>query len=374
MKIEKVETFLVEHWLLVKIYTDSGLVGVGEGGVHGFPQAVQAMIQSVEKYLIGKDPLRIEHLWQSLYRFSHFAGAVVTSGIAAIDIALWDIKGKYYQAPVYELMGGKCRDKIRVYIDVGGNTLEELAESAKSAVREGFTAVRLGPTGERFWEQSHGQLISEGVERVAAVREAVGPYVDVSVEIHRRMTIPEAITFGKEIEQFRPFFYEDPIRPDSAESMSYVAKNVPIPIATGERLCTSYEFRELLQMRGCQYIRPDLCLAGGLTHCKKISAVAESFNVGVIPHNPLSPISTAACVQLDACIPNFVLQEYRRENRPPTSDLVNKPYTFQDGYLILSDNPGLGIELDDDFIEKYQWDGGREIVTNLHPDGSVADC
>jgi galactonate dehydratase len=289
-----------------------------------------------------------------------------------VDIALWDIKGKRLQTPVYELLGGKCRDKARVYIHIQGESPEELAESAREAVREGFTAVRFAPFARDYYRQRHGRLLQEGVARVAAVREAVGPDVDVCVEIHRRMSIPEAVAFAEELKPYRPFFCEDPITPDSVESMAEVARKTSIPIATGERLHTIYEFRELLQMRAAQYIRPDLCLAGGLTHCKKIAAVAESFNVGVIPHNPLSPVSTAVCIQLDACIPNFVLQEYTGEDKPPKSLMVHKPLTLQDGYLLVPEEPGIGVELNDDFLRTHQWEP-RPIDTPVREDGSVAD-
>jgi len=372
MKIESIETFLVDRWFLVRVNTDAGISGVGEGGLHGFPQAAETVVKAFQRYLVGQDPLRIEHHWQYLYRFSHFKGAAIGSALSAVDIALWDIKGKYYQAPVWELMGGKTRDKVRLYMHVNGETPEALAESARKAVQQGFTAVRFAPFTQEFYNLRFDQLIDEGVKRVAAVREAVGTGVDICVEIHRRLSIPEAVAFARELEPFRPFFYEDPLTPDSNESMAEVARKVSIPIATGERFTSMWEFRELLQQRGASYIRPDLCLAGGLTHCKKIAAVAESFNIGVIPHNPLSPVSTAACVQLDACIPNFVLQEYTGEDRPPKSLMVKKPLKLEKGYILVPEEPGIGVELNDDFLAKHQW-VPRPLDTPLREDGSVAD-
>ena len=186
------------------------------------------------------------------------------------------------------------------------------------------------------------------------------------------MTIPEAVQLANEIKEFRPFFFEDPLTPDSVESMAEVARNIDIPIATGERLHTIWEFRDVLQMRAASYLRPDICLAGGITHGKKIAAVAESFNVGIIPHNPLSPISTAACVQVDACIPNFVLQEYTGESEAPKSLLVKKPLTLDNGYLLIQEEPGIGVELSDEvvFTDSYSV---RPINTPLRRDGSVAD-
>lgn len=377
MQVAQVETILAEDkWLLVKVTTDTGIVGVGEAGLHGVTEAAEAAVRTFGRYLVGKDPLQIEHHSQFMYRFSHFRGAAVGAAISALDIALWDIAGKHFEAPVYQLMGGKVRDKARVYMHVGGDSVEDLYTSAKAAADEGFTAVRFTPflqnDEQQYYNMRYSAMIAEAVERVAAVREAVGNDVDLCVEIHRRLGIPEAIQLGREIAEFRPFFYEDPTTPDSIESMAEIARNIPIPIATGERLHTMWEFRELLQQRACSYIRPDICLAGGLTHCKKIAAVAESFNVGVIPHNPLTPISTAACVQIDACIPNFVLQEYTGEDKPPKSLMVKEPLRLEKGYLIIPDRPGIGVEINDEFFATHEY-SPRPINTPLREDGSVAD-
>ena len=377
MKIESVQTILAEDkWLLVKVTTDNGIVGVGEAGLHGVPEAAEAAINTFARYLVGKDPLRIEHHFQYLYRFSHFRGAAIMGALSAIDIALWDISGKHFQAPVYVLMGGKVRDKARVYMHVNGDTVEDLYANAKAAVDEGFTALRFTPFVEnsekQYYNQRYSAMIAEARQRVAAVREAGGNDIDVCVEIHRRLNIPEAIELGRAIEEFRPFFFEDPTTPDSNESMGEIARSINIPIATGERIHTIWEFRELLQQKAARYIRPDVCLAGGLTHCKKISAVAESFSVGVIPHNPLTPISTAACVQLDACIPNFVLQEYTGEDKPPKSLMVKKPLRLEKGYLIIPEEPGIGVEINDEFFATHQYTP-RPLDTPLRDDGSVAD-
>ena len=377
MKIETVQTILAEDkWLLVKVTTDNGIVGVGEAGLHGVPEAAEAAINTFARYLVGKDPLRIEHHFQYLYRFSHFRGAAIMGALSAIDIALWDISGKHFQAPVYVLMGGKVRDKARVYMHVNGDTVEDLYANAKAAVDEGFTALRFTPFVEnsekQYYNQRYSAMIAEARQRVAAVREAGGNDIDVCVEIHRRLNIPEAIELGRAIEEFRPFFFEDPTTPDSNESMGEIARSINIPIATGERIHTIWEFRELLQQKAARYIRPDVCLAGGLTHCKKISAVAESFSVGVIPHNPLTPISTAACVQLDACIPNFVLQEYTGEDKPPKSLMVKKPLRLEKGYLIIPEEPGIGVEINDEFFATHQYTP-RPLDTPLRDDGSVAD-
>jgi galactonate dehydratase len=211
------------------------------------------------------------------------------------------------------------------------------------------------------------------VTRVAAVRDTVGNGVDLCVEIHRRMDPHHAAGLGRELAAFRPYFLEDPLLPDSVQNMAALQRDIEVPIATGERLHTIFEFNELLAARGCRFIRPDVCLCGGLTHSKKIAAIAEAYHVGVIPHNPLSPVSTAACVQLDACIPNFALQEYTGEDRPPKSEILIQPLQREGGYLIVPDRPGIGVDLNLEVARRYP-PVAKEIRTPLHEDGSVADA
>lgn len=372
MRIERIETILVGSWLLLEISTDNGLTGLGEAGLWGYPEASERVIDSWKSYLMGKDPLDREHHWQYLYRNSHFRGGAVTAALAAIDISLWDIAGKYYQTPVYQLLGGKCRDRVRVYLHVDAKTPAELAQRSREAVDTGFTVVRISPFQRDFYQKPFAAMLDVAVARTAAVRAAIGTGVDLGVEIHRRLGPAEAIALARELEPFRILFYEDPIIPDSVQSVAEVAKQVPLAIATGERLHTIFEFRELLVAGGCHFIRPDVCLAGGLTQTKKIAALAESFHVGVMPHNPLSPVSTAACVQLAACIPNFVLQTYTWENRPPKSVLFQDPLKLDNGYLAVPDLPGIGMKLNHAAIAEYPFQR-RPIVTPLAEDGSVVD-
>lgn len=372
MKIEAVERYRYDRYLFVLIRTDSGITGVGEAGLWGYPEAADGALQAFARYLIGQDPLKIEHHSQYLYRNAHFMGAAITGAIAAIDIALWDIAGQRLQAPIYELLGGACRNKIRVYVHLSGTSADELAASARDWVAQGITAVRFTPLVEGFHDWRYARVMEECVSRVAAVREAVGNDVDLCVEIHRRLSPPEAERLAKELEPFRIFFMEDPLIPDSVQSMAELGKKINIPIATGERFSTIFQFRELLTAGGVAYIRPDVCLAGGITQSKKIAALAESFHVGVIPHNPLSPVSTAACVQIDACIPNFVLQEYTGDDQPPKRDMVIEPLKLKDGYLLLPERPGLGVELSAATLSgRYTSD--RPLETPLREDGSVAD-
>jgi galactonate dehydratase len=372
-KIERVETILWDRWLLIRVYCEDGTVGIGEGGVHGWQRPTKTMVEVMTPYLLGKDPSRIEHHYQYLYRSSHFMGSVVQGALSAIDIALWDIKGKRLGVPVYELMGGKTRDRVRCYMHVHGDTINDLANDAVAKAKQGFTAVRFSPWGPDYYmHKSYSEWADEAVRRVGAVREAVGKGVDVCVEIHRQMSPAESTSLGRRLEQFSPFFYEDPMLPDSPARMGDVQDQCGIPIATGERFTTIFEFQQLLENKGCAYVRPDLCLCGGLSGCKKVAAMAEAQHVRVIPHNPLSPVSTAACVQLDACIPNFALQEYTGESEPPKSDLLMKPLKLERGYLTVPDGPGLGIELNESALKTHPVKD-KVLDTPLGFDGSVQD-
>jgi galactonate dehydratase len=330
------------------------------------------MLEVMTPYLLGQDPSRIEHHYQWLYRSSHFMGSVVQGALSAIDIALWDIKGKRLDVPIYELMGGMTRERVRCYMHVNGATIDELVADAIVKAKEGFTAVRFSPFPPDFHlHKSYSEWADEAVRRVGAVRDAVGNAVDICVEIHRQMAPAESIWLGRRLEQFHPYFYEDPMLPDSPARMADVQQQCNIPIATGERFTTIFEYQQLLEAKGAAYVRPDVCLCGGLTGCKKVAAMAEAQHVKVIPHNPLSPISTAACIQLDAAIPNFALQEYTGESHPPKSDLLVKPLELKDGYLTVPTGPGLGIELNEAALSHPIKD--KILDTPIGYDGSVQD-
>jgi galactonate dehydratase len=296
----------------------------------------------------------------------------VQGALSAIDIALWDIKGKRLEVPIYELMGGKTRDRVRCYMHVHGDTKDALAADAVKRAKQGFTAVRFSPFPRNYYQhKSYTEWADEAVERVGAVKEAVGKGVDICVEIHRQMTPAESIWLGRRLEQFHPFFYEDPMLPDSPAIMGDVAEQCNIPIATGERFTTIFEYQQLLEARAASYIRPDLCLCGGLSGCKKVAAMAEAHHVKVIPHNPLSPVSTAACVQLDAAIPNFALQEYTGESEPPKSELLVTPLELKSGYLTVPEAPGLGITLNEAALSRPETP--KKLDTPIGFDGSVQD-
>jgi galactonate dehydratase len=373
LKIEQIDTYLVgDKWMYLQIHTDNGLTGLGEAGMWGYPATAERMVQAWTPYLRGKNPLEIEHHWQYLYRNSQFRGAAVGAALSAIDIALWDIAGKHFGVPAYQLLGGKTRDRVRLYVHADAPTVEGVVANARRRVADGFTAVRFNPLLPGFETRRHDALIDEAVQCVGAVREALGPGVDLCVEVHRRLSPIQALAFTRGIEPFRPFFCEDPIVYESVKSMAHFAPQAPVPIAIGERLHTVYEFRELLEGGGISYVRPDLCLAGGLTHCKKIAALAEAHLAGVAPHITMSPVSIAACVQLDACVPNQVLQEYALNDRPPESEILKQPLVLERGYLRVPDAPGIGVELNVAALTQLPH-FYREIDTPLHDDGSVAD-
>ncbi len=379
MKITAVEPIMVDRYMFVQVHTDAGITGLGESGAWGYLEASEAVVKKWAHYLVGEDPLRIEHHWQYMYRSSHFRGAGIMGALSAIDIALWDIAGKHFGVPVYQLLGGKVRDKARVYYHVFGDTTEKLVQGIKDAKASGFTAVgHLTPFLDEDrnvpYEKTHVQKMRDAIDTVRMYREAVGDDVDLCIEIHRRLTPHEAIVLARGIEPFHPFFYEDPILPDNFDAMGLVAENIHIPIATGERLHTIYEFEMLLSRNAVQYVRPDVCMCGGITGAKKIAALAEARHVGVVPHNPLSPVSTAACIQIAAAVPNFALQEYPiGEDVPPKSEIVKSTIRHDGkGYLIIPDAPGIGIELAPDAAEKHPYKM-RWVGTRLHADGSVID-
>jgi galactonate dehydratase len=378
MRITAIETIPVDRYLFVKVHTDAGLTGLGESGTWGYLEASEKAVETFRRYLIGQDPLRIEHHWQYMYRYSHFRGAAIMGALSAIDIALWDIAGKHFGVPTYQLLGGKCRDKARVYYHVFGRTTDELVQGCVAAKERGFTAVgHLTPFADEPRDvpyfKTHASKMGDAIDTVRQYREAVGDAVDLCIEIHRQLTPAEAIVLGRGIEPYHPYFYEDPVLPDNFDEMAQVARHINIPIATGERIHTIWEFEMLLSRNAVQYVRPDVCMAGGITHGKKIAALAEAHHVGVVPHNPLSPVSTAACVQLAACIPNFALQEYPLgEDRPPKTEIVKSALRLEDGYLIIPDAPGIGIELAEDAAQRWPY-RPREVATRLAADGSVID-
>lgn len=394
MKITDIKLIPANRFLYVKVFTDEGITGIGESGTWGFLDASAEVVNTFKSYLIGKDPLQIEHHWQYMYRCFHFRGAAIMGALSAIDIALWDIAGKYFNVPTYVLLGGKCRDKVRVYYHVFGETTEELVNNCVRAKELGYNAIgHLSPfldePRSKPYFLPYAKMIGEAVERVRLIREAVGDDMDLCLELHRRMKPGEAVAFAHAVEKYHPFFLEDPIVPDNFDDMGLIASKSNVPIATGERIHTIQEFAMLIARSAMAYARTSVCLCGGITGTKKIAAIAEANGVQIVPHNPLSPVSTAACLQIAASTENFAIQELPdhenisaterftsstaiKKNEFKQSDMVTWVPKTVNGFVDLPTAPGIGIDLVEDVETKYPYKR-RDINTRLSIDGSIVD-
>ena len=379
MKITDLKLRFAKHYLFCEVYTDAGIVGLGEAGNWGYLQATASAILKFKDYLIGRDPFRIEDFNQNFLRSVYFRGSVIMSAISAIDIALWDIKGKALGVPVYELLGGLTREKVRVYASPMSKAgdLASLASGYQELQAQGFTAAKIfvnGPVNSQNGEEFFSARIEEEVEKVRVCREAVGPKFDLVLEVHRGMTLPEAVTFGRAVEQYRPMILEDPVPPDNIDTMAEVASKVGISIATGERFTSLREFEMLFSRHAAHYVRPDVCAVGGITTSKKICALAEAHDVLVVPHNPLGPVSTAACLQICASIPNLGIQELPEFCLNGAEDaMVKEPLRFKDGCLLIPDTPGIGVELAENAEELYPAKERGSNAARRAFDGSVKD-
>ena len=380
MKIEKIESILSGNSHFVRIITDNGFEGIGQSACWGYMEATHSIISNFEDYLIGEDPLKIEHHWQYLYRMGPFRGSILTAAISAIDIALWDIKGKFYSAPVWQLLGGKVRDKIRLHLLMGsdrpdaadqGTTAEGLRLNAIDAVNEGFTAIKIDPLPDGYQSMSLSQLIKETKENVSALREGAGVEVDIILEIHRKLSPMNAIALAEELFEFHPLFYEDPIQIDSIKSQSEIAQKISLPMANGERMHTIWEFREMYEIGGSQYARPDVGLAGGITHVKKIASIAESYHSAVVTHNYLGPVITAASCNIDTSIPNFITQEFSTIDESSINQNIKSDWVRKNGFIKVPDCVGIGINADFDQIKKQKYTTRLQKNIPMRTDGSV---
>lgn len=390
MKITDIKIIPASRFLYVQIFTNEGIVGVGESGAWGIQTAAAAAIATFKEYLLDKDPLEIEHHWQYMYRFSHFRGAAIMGAISAIDIALWDIAGKYYNAPIWQLLGGKCRDKVRVYNHIAAQTEDDLVEACIKGKEEGFTALgHLNPFLDEPRNQPYNEttsgMICKAERRVAKCREAVGENIDLCLEMHRRLDPGVAIALSAKLEKYNPMFLEDPVRPDNFDAMATVAARTHIPIATGERLHNIFEFEMLLKRSAVTYIRASVCLCGGISGAKKIAALAEANYCSLIPHNPLSPISTNACLQIATAIDNLAIMEYpdpyvasaadkfqANKSSLRQMDMVDFIPVLNNGYLEIPKGPGLGISLIPNVEKKFPFNP-HKVATRLNSDGSICD-
>ncbi len=377
MQITGIETFLVRpanrNFVFVKVHTDEGLYGIGEAYSAGPDEAVAAVIHDFTDWLIGRDPRDIEFLWQLLYNASRFPGGVITNAaISGIEHALWDIKGKALGVPVYQLLGGKCRDRVRIYLHAGGATPEALAENALAQLaRYGATAIKVSPFPPDHEQLPVSAQIRAAVARLEHLRQAVGPEIEIAVDAHATIFEPiRALQLAQALKPYDIFFYEEPLRPENIDALAALRRQVDIPIATGEMLYTKYEFRDLLVRGAADIVQPDICCAGGLLEQKKIAAMAEAFYATIAPHNPVGPVATAVNVHLAACTPNFLILEYLPDDRPGRRELVDAPMQLVDGYLQLPTAPGLGIDLQVEAFAQYppaRW----HRAFPMRPDGSI---
>jgi len=370
VKIERITPFLVDRFLLVRVYTDEGIVGNGEAGLWAHHKTVYTAIEELSHYYVGKDPRQIEHHFQTVSRSTHFMGAVISAALSAIDVALWDILGKSVGLPVYQLLGGKCRDKVKVFANLSGKSVEEFAENAVKAVGEGYLSLRAMPFLPNFEKQTPTQVVGNAVKIIAAVRDAVGYEVDLGLEAHRNLRPEEAIMLANELAPYRLLYYEDPLAPESNEAVEYIARNINLPMANGERFYSIFQFKDLIDRKVSSLIRPDLSLAGGYTQCRKIAGMAEAAFVGIFPHLMGSPFNIAAFVQWDAATPNFVLHE-NLTAVDMFNDILDNPPERQGGYILVPDRPGVGAEILEDKLAKYPYKPAR-ITGYFQADGSVA--
>ncbi|MFM9279782.1 galactonate dehydratase [Paenibacillus jiagnxiensis] len=381
MKITNYELFIVPpRWLFLKIETDEGIVGWGEPVIEGKAATVKTAVEELMTYLIGKDPLRIEDNWNLMYRGGFYRGGpILMSAISGIDQALWDIKGKYFNAPVYQLLGGACRDSIQVYSWIGGDRPSDVAEAAKATVDRGFKAVKMNGSEELHYVDSF-EKVEKILENVAAVREAVGKHVGIGLDFHGRVHKPMAKILAKALEEFNPMFIEEPVLPQNNEALKEIAQLTSIPIATGERMFSRWDFKPLLVGGYVDIIQPDLSHAGGITECKKIISMAEAFDVAAAPHCPLGPIALAACLQVDATAHNAFIQEQSLGiHYNQGSDLLDyvkdaSVFDYNNGYVKIPQGPGLGIEINEEHVRKmakvgHQW----QNPIWRHADGSIAE-
>ena len=371
-RIESVEVFAAQASVFVRITTDTGVSGIGESTAFAFPLAVVEVVNALRPALIGADPFEVSRIWLREYRALGWRGLALGGAISAIDQALWDFRGHYYEEPVWQLLGGRVRDRVRAMKVLPTGTIDEVAGAAADAAASGYTAIKVLLHQHEHHTMSHGERIADLVARMSAVRDAVGDAMDVGVELHRNMQPGNSIALIHELERFRPLFVEDPIPPDSAVSFGEVAAKSLVPMAAGERNTSIYEFREYVELGGVAFIRPDVGLAGGFTHLLKICALAEAHHQGIIPHAvPSGPVATMAHVHLGMSVPNWEVQEHVEQTEPPFTLMVDRVPTVVDGYLEPFDAPGLGITLNDDYLRSADVTV-FPVAPDERVDGSVA--
>ncbi|MEC7557922.1 MAG: galactonate dehydratase [Planctomycetota bacterium] len=366
IRITKLETLKVQpRWLFLKVHTDAGIVGLGEPVVEGRASTVAAAVKQLETYLVGKDPRSVVHHWQAMYRHAFYRGGpVLTSAISGIDMALWDIKGKALGVPVYELLGGPTRSRVRVYAHAS------TPEAIRARSEEGFTAFKTGVFKHRPARivETPG-FVKRAAKRFEELREAAGDERDIGIDFHGAISPQTAKLLIKALEPYQPMFIEEPVQCQNVDVMADIARGTHLPIATGERIFTKWGFRELLEKGAASILQPDMCHAGGITEVRLIAGMAESYYAAIAPHNPLGPISLAAGIQLAGAIPNFLCQEQVHLG----DGYIKQPFKVRDGYIDLPGGPGLGVELDEDALKEKIGHDWRNPQSYDADDGSVVD-
>jgi galactonate dehydratase len=354
MKITEIKTLETwgapRNWVFVKVETDSGLYGWGEATLEGREETVRACVRELGQTLIGQDPMPLERHWQAMFRHGFWRGGVVlNSALAGLDQALWDLRGKAWGVPVYQLLGGPARDRLRVYTHVGIYNPREMEDDARRDIADGFTAFKTGAwAGDSALPES--EAIASFAERVGRLRTAVGPNIDIMIDNHGRSRPSTATRLMEALQPFNLLFLEEPTQPDDLEGLARVRAAGPrMDLATGERLYSKWDYAPLLERRLVDVIQPDLCHAGGITECKKIAAMAEAYYVQMAPHSPQGPVSTAAAAHLSMAIPNFLILEFVRA-QPYRDRVLREAWTVRDGYLEVPDRPGLGVDLDEEAL------------------------
>ena len=376
MKVTDIKVFVVDcfrtNWVFVKVYTDEGIDGVGEATLEYKEKALLGAVEHIKEYLVGKNPLEIEKHWHAIYRDAYWrGGAVLMSALSAVETALWDILGKSLKVPVYQLLGGKVHDKVRIYVNgwfAGAKEPEEFAEKAKIAKERGVTAMKWDPFGKNYLDISNKELY-KALRCVGAVRDAVGNDVDLLIEGHGRFNIPTSVKIAKELEQFKPMFFEEPTPPDNLDALREVKDKSVVAISAGERLYTRWDYKPMFDKMAADYIQPDISHAGGIMELKKIAAEAECRYIGFAPHNPSGPVANAATLQLAATCPNFSILEIMYSDVEWRKDVTNESLTYKEGYMDIPDRPGLGIEINEEECLKHPY----KPHTLRHYTGALTD-
>ena len=381
MKITEIKTFLCHayrtNWVFLKVLTDEGVYGVGEATLEYKEHAVISAIHELDRVLIGKDPHNIEAIWHDCYRDAYWRGGpVLMSALAGVEMALWDIKGKALGVPVYQLLGGKIRESVPCYANAwfaGSKTPEDFAKCAKEAIKMGFSGLKWDPFGSAYMNIDPKGL-SNALDCIAAVKDAVGDKVHLIIEGHGRFNIPTAVRIGNALDEFGILWFEEPIPPDDKKALAWVRSKISTPVSGGERLYSRYEYADFLTMECADFWQPDVSHAGGIMEIKKIAAMAEAHHIPVCPHNPSGPVANAATLQLAACVQNFYLLETMATDIPWRSEISNEKVRFENSQMFIPTGAGLGIDIDEDAIARYPYQPHdlRHYVgtlTDIRPEG-----